>query len=302
MSAKYKDLRDEISARVKRFGDNMRPIYNLCNTYTSEYCNPFMASANEYRFNYHNQNAYNAVYDSFVTFGKGTAQLLNRVLSVYNTEQQDAVYEAKRNLFVLVESAIQVLQAVLELGYAVSQEIGLKTFGGDIQDTCAGNGITDNQCRRSKLMAKNIYVSEAKHNVLSNRMQQKKCRLVPYAETGYLEELNEFCIRNSNNSVTSNYCSLVSEFIKAKEFVMGKQNEQMLQAADIDHLLATWRVFREELLKIVLQNYLILSNSVKVSCLEKFIEEQHDLMLMMIEKRNAIQTKVEEGVLEDLQI
>lgn len=301
-SSKYKNLKDEINTKVKNFNDSLRPIYNLCGTYTSEYCNPFLSNVNEYRLNYHSQDAYNAVFESFVRFGKGTAHLLDRILGVYNVEQQDAVYEAKRNLFILVESAIQVLNAVLELGYAVSKDMGLKSFGGDINDTCAGNGISENQCRRSKIMARNIYVSEARHNVLRDRLKNKKCRLVPYAETGYLEELSEWCVKNSNNSVTSNYCSLVTEFITSKEQVMSKQNEKMLQICDIDLLLSTWKSFRSELLNLVLQNYIILSNSVLVSCLEKFIEEQHDLMMMMIAKRNAIQTKTEEGLLEDLQI
>lgn len=297
----YNNERKTVANEVRSFQTALKPIYNLCSSYINEYCIPFSNTVENYRLNYHSHEDYANAFESFRVFGKGTAQLLNRLFKVFNPEQQDAVYENKRHIFNIINSAVRVMHSVVELGYAVSNELKLKAFG-DLSDTCVGNGIAEPQCKRRAKLRANVHVTEAQHNVLLNRLQDRKCRLVPYAETGYLESLMQWCVKNRNNNSLTSYCQLTADFIKAKELVFNKQNENLVQLGDLNNILAIWETFRAEHLKLILQNYITLSDSTMISCLEKFLEEQHDLMLELTKKRTELQTILEEGTLEAIKI
>lgn len=304
MSNNYKKERTAVDKAIRDFNEKLKPIYELCqnNDYLTLHCYPFATAAEEFSSNFGSQDHYAAVFKAFTVFGTGSAVILNKIMSVFNVEQQEAVYDSRRSIFIIIDAAVNIMRTVLALGYASSTEIARKNFGGDIGDTCVGNGMTPNQCmRKVRIKADNIYVSEGKYNVTRDRLTTRRCRLSPYAETGYLEELKDWCAQGTN-SVLSNFCSLTSEFIRAKEMVMSRQNDRVLQGKEITGLLSVWNVFREQLLRTVLQNYIILNNSSKVSCLEKFIEEQHDLMLALIRKRHQIETAAEETILEDLTV
>lgn len=83
---------------------------------------------------------------------------------------------------------------------------------------------------------------------------------------------------------------------------MNKQNERILTIADIERLLSTWTSYRPMLLDFTLGNFLILSQSVLVSCLEKFLEEQHALMLSMRELKTKLEQMQTDPLYDDLQM
>lgn len=297
----YNNERKAVANEVKNFHNALKPIYNLCSSYINEYCIQFSSKVENYRLNYHSHEDYANTFESFRLFGRGTAQLLNRLFKVYNPEQQDAVFENKRHIFLILNAAVRIMQSVVELGYAVSKDLKMRSFG-DLSNTCIGNGIAEAQCKRRVKLKSNVHVTEAQHNVLLNRLKNRKCRLIPYAETGYLESLMQWCVKNRNNNTLTSYCQLTADFIKAKELVFSKQNENLLQLADLDNILTIWSNFREEHLKLILQNYITLSDFSLISCLEKFLEEQHELMLDLTKRRSQLQTILEEGTLEAIKL
>lgn len=83
---------------------------------------------------------------------------------------------------------------------------------------------------------------------------------------------------------------------------MSKQNERILTIADIERLLSTWTSYRPMLLDFTLGNFLILSQSILISCLEKFLEEQHALMLTMRELKIKLEQMQTDPLYEDLQM
>lgn len=295
----FKRLSDLVTEEFNSFSESLKPIYSICNKFVRDSVEPFMTAVEAYRLNYRSNKYYNEVYKKFNNFGQGVAELLDRLLSVYNVDQQNTVYTYKRHIFDLIEASTKLLATTLDLAHAASKEVEMQKFG-SINDTCVGNNVPESSCSRTPKIRSNIYISQARYRVLKNRMRAKSCRLRPYAENGYLAALSEWCSKSVNNTSIVSFCAQTTVFMSTKQNVMLKQSSKTLMSEDIVSLFNSWKTFRPLLLSLVLKNYLLLSNTLLVSCLEKFLEEQHDLIMMMLSIYAKMQTLREEQLLDPM--
>lgn len=299
-------LQRTIEQKIEVFVNLTRPLFDLCAQYVPTFCDPMLNAVRKYSINYRSNDMYRIVHQSFRHYGLGTANLLNRVLRIHNPQTQNSVFTHRRQIFKLLAASGDIMAAVLELAYATSTQNRYRELG-SIEDTCIGRNIPEKTCSR-KIGGGGggggqIHVPERRYYLLQQSLQtSKKCRLAPYAEEGYLMSLKEWCQKNGNNNVMANFCSWTTEMITVKETIMNKQNERILTIADIERLLSTWTSYRPMLLDFTLGNFLILSQSVLVSCLEKFLEEQHALMLSMRELKTKLEQMQTDPLYDDLQM